>query len=68
MRLGELGLEQQRTLEKYGVQADGTMGWSYLLWDASFYVVAGQAILIRYQGVKELEKWEGYTMHLQFGC
>ncbi|KAJ7466557.1 hypothetical protein B0H11DRAFT_2239731 [Mycena galericulata] len=67
MHLGELGLEQQSSLEKYGRQEDGTMGWSSLLWDASLYVVPGEAILVRYEGVKDLDKWDGYTMHLRLG-
>jgi hypothetical protein len=63
--LGELSFEQQRPIEKYGKRVDGTMGWASLPWDTPVYAVPGQPILVRYQGVVQLENWEGYTAHMR---
>ncbi|KAJ7688541.1 hypothetical protein B0H17DRAFT_1135514 [Mycena rosella] len=61
IELGELSLEQQRPLEKYSVQDNGSMGWTSLRWDTPVYCEAGRPMLVRYGGVKNLAKWDVYV-------
>jgi hypothetical protein len=64
VELSKVDLEQQRALEKYGLQDDGSMGWQLLPWDTPVYAEAGRMILVRYAGVKDLHKWDAYAPHI----
>ncbi|KAJ7443162.1 hypothetical protein FB451DRAFT_1190283 [Mycena latifolia] len=68
VQLGELALEQQRALEKYGIGQDGRGGWAGLLWDTPVYVQAGKPVLLRYHGVSVLDKWDDYAQRISNFC